>query len=454
MGILPKPKYVDSSGIVIRANQFPLSRVQNLSLNIDPNTAVLEEGGNFAPADIGITDFSGKLSVVTKDYGSLRHIRILVTDTGEDHVTNLTPEWFENAAVDLTLDIHPDSRDARVDGEIFLKKGLHMQDAFLDSISWNYSVDGMSTETFNFSFNEARWYTNDYRDIIVGIGFNPAHDSDGNASVTINQRTIGTAKDLLALYIDGQLVTGVVTETNNGSSLPFNAGAITCGLLEWTDTNFTTTGSRYRALFYRTGGINDPGVRPPVLIPSGVNAGQVGRGHINIYLTSGDGDLDALSAGLSNWLRLQSADVSIDFNRGTISEMGNYKPVERPMGYPLRIQINSTAYATDLEDLCKLTTYDYLNDNTINLLSGFTISGQFRIDIYDKDDRFQNDRILLKRLTVTGLRLISTAQAVSVGGKSTIDIQLEGTHFALSGYGIMGSGLDMFPDSSAYAPTY
>lgn len=406
-----------------------------------PKVEELQEQGGYEIVDHAPAGTDVEISIETHDYGSLRNLRIILQDTGEHADSVITQETFDRSSVDITLQPYPDA-PGNIRGfkaKEYINRTLHIQDAWVNQIAWAFDAEGYASESYSLEASEATWYYDVSRDTLAVNCFAPTQDGNtGAGSCVVPLKAIKpTQKTFLKLYIDGLEVTGEVTITNLGASLPFDDGDEAAGLLEWTDTNFQTTGSRYRVLFSR----NNPGIAIP--LPSVVNRGALTRGQLNIYLTSGSGNLDDLTH--TNFLRLQNANITADLSRNKIEEMCNYKPVELPIKRPVEVSISTSAYATDLEDIYKFTNDDFSTATAMELLSGFIGTGQVRVEMYDKNNT-DITRSLQKKLTLSGLQLMSINKSVSVDGKLMVDMEMRGIDFELRGSGIIGTGDYFFPD--------
>lgn len=133
-------------------NYLDVSRVQRLTLNADiPSTDIYEHGNNKLAGTV--TDIPNvSLALNMFDVG----IRPFAALTGHD------PDAYPASGVDI-------SELGEIDAILFVKdatlsdyvKSAHARRLQVESFTFNYSVDGESTEDYNFVGSSRRWFKND-----------------------------------------------------------------------------------------------------------------------------------------------------------------------------------------------------------------------------------------------------------------------------------------------------
>jgi hypothetical protein len=186
--------------IVGPIDSFIASRIQRVQFNDDVPTNDVDELGNpqHAGQSSGIPNVSMSFSAL--DVG----IRIFSVLTGTD------PSAYPGAGVDI-------SNLTEVDAIIYVKdetasdfaKSAHARRLQVRDFTYNYSVDGDSTEDYNLIGSEKRWFKND----VVVDKF-----TTGTTSFTLNDTPIqlSNGNKLLSVVLDGEYLTEVASGPSTG----------------------------------------------------------------------------------------------------------------------------------------------------------------------------------------------------------------------------------------------
>jgi hypothetical protein len=403
-----------------------MSRVQDFSFNMSVNKQAIEEIGNVTSEDFYTTNANGSVSIDTNEYGSCRNLRSMLRMTG---LETISIDSFDGPTTDFSFEVEERSGSA-----ILPKRSLVLNDCYMDSISWTFSVGGFVSENFKFTADDETWYANDNATAVSFEGYYPtinSSTSEGDVYIRLND---GASYTPIKQYIDHTLVTGALGQTNGVSGIFPDGDAVK---VSWTDENFTVTGSRYRTVMRKNtplSSIKRNTSRSPI--------GGINRGMLNLYLTTGLGDIHSLTN--TNILKLQSADISISFGRTDISELCNYRIFDSPVNYPIPVKIKLDAFDSDLETWGKLINRNYnstsgfvLEDFTRWITTGEFIAdtAKFKVEIYNDVDSNSSSRTLLKSFTITGLSVESHSYSVSVGGIPTQSFSLVADNIEIVGSG-------------------
>ena len=418
---MAKAKKVRYDGVGVFANGYLLSRVQNVTVDTDLGEDEARELTNSEVVEYTSNNPQVSIQIETNEYGSCRNIRAIAQVTGGSAADNITVNSFDGTSVDIGIMTQEDG--------VLAKTGI-ANDAFLTSISWNYDVGGVATESFSFETDNFTWYANTYKQVYSVMGYSPAQVG-AEGSVLINVSGLGgtdatSTYKAIKLYIDGVAVTGALTHSGFASDY---------SMVRFTDTNFSEVGSRYRVLIAATGGVLATTIPQRT---STSNLGSITRGKLDIYLVSGAND--AFAAG-TNMLRLQSISVDADMSREVLNELSHYRAYDRSLTLPVPVNVTFSAIASNLEEWAKFSIQSASITASSYAITDFTSAKQakLRVSIYDKNDTITDgSRSLKKTLTLSGLQIVSQSFGVDVGGNATQDYGAKCSNFIVSGLGTPG----------------
>lgn len=415
---LAKPLSTKPDQVAVKANGWTLSRVQSIDITSNSKAEEIEETTSFIPLGESHRVDDVKYEIKTNEYGSCRNLRLLADVTGYLPITGGS---LANSAVDLNIMLEEDG---------VFKKTSHSNECYLTKINWTFSVDGVVSESFSFDSDNFTWYNNNSRESLAFKG-EKSYFEDGNASGhTWIRLPVSTTPDWIpkSVYVDGVLATGIYTQTTYASGVNGNPYNYNAAMIRWHDSSITHSGLRYRVLMDR---VTDSGTIPKFTSTS--TLGSIYRSNLNICLTTGNGNLDSLSA--TNFLRLQSVSIDVDYSRDIVEEMCNDRIFGRFTAHSPSIKVACSAIASDLEDFAKFTDRAFDTSVSSYNIQDFVRNAKLRIDIFNTSDTNYRSRSLLKRITITGLDVESNNFSVDVNSIAGQDFTLNGYDFEVIGSG-------------------
>lgn len=410
------PKKVPSKGVGVYANGYLLSRVQSISADFDLGEEEARELTNEEVVEYTATDPQVTITIETNDYGSLRNIRAIAEVASGSAADNITVDSFDGTTCDVGFAVQEDST---------LKRTLLINNASLTSVSWNYDVGGVATESFTLESDNYQWYKDARRQAFAlndrgGVTFDETL-ATGSCLIPL---AVGQVANYTAakVYIDGIAVTGAVT---------LSAASPYCRAT-WVDTT-AESGTNYRIYLYKN--------TPDATIQQTTSTSQIGsipRGKLDIYLTTGAIE-DYGSQGVTNFLRLQSVSIDADLSRTTLNELGHSRAFERSLETPVPVNITFSALSADLEQWARLSNLDWDDTSDTDYdIAEFTKTANLQIRYFDAQDT-STTRNLLKTLTITDLQVVNGSFALSVGDNATQDFGCRASNFTASGTGTPGT---------------
>lgn len=424
---MAKPSYARYSGVAVYANGYVMSRVQNASIDSDLGEEEAKELNNENVVEYTATNPQVSISVETNEYGSCRNLRAVAQVTGA--VASINVNSFDGTSTDIALAVEEDS---------VLKRTAIVNDAFLSSISWNYDVGGVATESFSWESDNKTWYLNTARQSFSIMGITSTVSGMGmwEVKLPIPSSYLHTYSGYKQ-YVDGVLATGTPYLATGAAY----EGSAT-GLLKshFCDTNLTT-GTRYRTVIYKR--------TPDTAIQQATSTSTIGstpRGKLNLYLVSGAGETTPAS---TNFLRVQSVSIDVDLGREVLNELGHYRAYSRSLTYPVPVNVSFSTLSSDLEDWANLSTKTFAGVTGLGI-DEFTKNAKLRVEIYSKQDTVTDGtRAFLKAITISGLQVVNESFGVDVGGNATQDFSCKATNFLVSGAGEPG----YYPIDGGSTPT-
>jgi hypothetical protein len=439
---LPKPNKNRYSGIMILANQYPISRASSVSIDTDLNEEEIREIGNEEVVERVDQTPTVSITVETNESASMQNLRYV---TQEPVGTNITVNSFDGPTTDIALSVEEDN---------VLTRTLHVNDCVPVGISWNFDVGGLATESFNLEGDNYTWYINDYKiarvfngltstqsAVATGLGLTATGctvHSWGNTSSAELMLGAESFKPL-KVYVDGQLhkqESGIA-----GTDINWTAKGPLFGEVVWSDyaistgeTILSTAGTRYRVLAVATG---TTAIKTRIKnytwgVTERIGAGALGgisKGMIDIVLTTGA----ASATSGTNFLRCQTASVDVDLARETLEELGHDRAFEKTLTLPVNVNVTFNTLASDLEEFAKFTTKQTPTGNNELSISEFSKIASLAVRIFDAKDT-ESTRTLKKELVITGLDISSQSYGVDVGGNATQDFTAIATNITVQGY--------------------
>jgi hypothetical protein len=411
---MSKPSYDRASGILVAANGFCLSRVQNLDVSVDLGEEEAKELTNDQTVEYTSTNPNVTCSIETNEYGSCRNLRAIAEVTGGSAADKLTINNFDGTSADLCV---------KVEENGVLARSLVMNDAFLTSISWNWDQGGVATEAFNFETDNHEWLKGAKCDAFTLMGYYPTGTSGVWTCAVPLPSSDYANYTAYRLYIDGVLCSGTPVM---GAGQKLN-GVEVC-MVTGVDTAITATGTRFRAILYKTSAGTTI-----TQATSTSSIGSIPRGKLNLYLVSGAGDAFPTA---TNTLRVQTLSADVDLAREQLNEIGHFRSYSRALTLPVNVNLSMSTIASDLEEYAKFTGQDYSSATALNITS-FLKTAKMKVEIYDANDT-ATTRNLLKSLTFSGIQVVGESFGVDAGGNATQDYTLKCSNFLVSGAGTPG----------------
>ena len=356
--------------IVGSFDSFFASRIQRLSLNTDIPTTQIDELGNSQHAGT-VTDIPAiTLTFSAFDVG----INIFATLTGYD------PDAYPAAGVDI-------GNLGEVDAILYVKdanlmnyaKSAHAKRLQIRDFTYNYSVDGESTEEYTAVGSEKRWFKNQ----VVVDKF-----TSGTTSFTLSETpvTLKNGDELLSVILDGAYLTEV------GSGLEDESGeySVTGTTLDTFDTRTAQVIAVYQVAF-AGGEWSD--------IDDTESAVAIRGKNVQILI------------GVNSQERVQSVTINGAMNVQPVTEMYN----ENIVGYQSQVPTvegTVTVLDTDTELIDLLTTgSEASGDTEFELAGSCAVSGlALEIKLYDPCDT----ATVLKTVYVSSFRVVGDSYTANV----------------------------------------
>ena len=298
--------------IVGPLGQFKASRVQRVSMDTNVPSTTVDELGN--AAHVGdVKDIPEvTLTFSAMDVG----IKIFAAMTGKD------ASAYPGAGVDI-------SQLGEIDAILFVKddltsdyvKSAHARRMQVRNFTFNYSVDGESTEDYTAVGSEKRWFT---RDVVVDTF------TTGTTSFTLSQTPVQLKNGnyLLSVILDGKYLDEV-------------SGTPATGQYSVSGTALTTYDSRTAqvVVVYQAN-------------PAGTNWADVSDASMPIAIRGMDAKITIAAADIP---RVQSVSINGTLNVQPVREMGNRHIV----GYQRQVpEITGTITVLDTDtELISLLQY-------------------------------------------------------------------------------------------------
>ncbi len=318
------------------------------------------------------------------------------TDISYYHGAALSQYGVSGAEFDVWAPVQSESALGTSNDTI--DQSLFMARCFVTGITSNYTVGGEATENYTAEADNKTWFLNDGKFISQEEWDIAGSITTVTLGIAVGSETVPDLSDtnLAFLFIDP--VTGknsikfwddtdsaweyyAVEDTATVTAAGYNSTTNVLTL----PTGVTTAASdklhvRYAADAY-AGATGDSDRQKANYFTAATdanteldhsNVGGLRQGQIEIYLIDPDVVTQADNYELS--LRLQSVGISANLDRETLSELGKFKPYDRPVTFPVEIATTVETTAGDMETFAKFagkeTEYDgaTLVDLTINQL--------------------------------------------------------------------------------------
>ncbi len=376
-------KHVKVELVGLRDNYFA-SRVQRVNATADQATNTIDELGN--PQHAG----------TSKDVPNVT-FTFQVMDVGIDAISALTgtdsaafPASGVNlaTALDLSVDAVLRVRDATVAQYV---KASHLRRCTVQSFTFNYSVDGDSSEEYTAVGSQKRWFSND---VLV------EKFTTGTTSFTLSEtpETLKNGNEVVTAILDGIYLEEVA------------AGPVT-GEYTVAGTTLTTFDTRTAQLMvvYQSQNVGDAWAD----ISDDTTPAAIRGKDVVVNISASDQE------------RVQSVSINGNFNPQAVQEMGN-RDIVGYVNQNLEVTGTLTILDTDTDLLATLTGYDPAVDTEF-LVGQCTVSGvALEIKLQnpaDCDDPFAILKtVYLPSISVTSEGFISN---VNDNAQQTFDFRSE-----------------------------
>ncbi len=194
-------KHVELQLVGLR-DSFFASRVQRVSATADQATNTIDELGNPQHAGTSKDVANVTLTFQVMDTG----IRVISALTGTDETAFPAGGVNLSTSLDLAVDAVLRVKDQTVAQYV---KASHLRRCTVQSFTFNYTVDGDSTEEYTAVGSQKRWFTND---VIV------EKFTSGGTSFTLSEtpKVLKNGDELLTAILDGVYLTEVASSPATG----------------------------------------------------------------------------------------------------------------------------------------------------------------------------------------------------------------------------------------------
>jgi hypothetical protein len=301
-------KYVELE-IVGPLGSYFASRVQRVTANADMPTNTIDELGNSGHAGTSKDLPSVTVTFQAMDVG----INLIAALTGEDQDSFPAGGVELNTELDRAIDAILRIRDDEVAQYV---KACHLRRCQIQNFTYNYSVDGDSTEEYTIIGSEKRWFTND---VVVEVF------TTGTTTFVLSESVeqLKNGNYLLSVVLDEEYLEEVTSGATSGE-YSYNDGSDT----------ITTGDSRTNQL-----------VAVYQSQASGDAWSDIDETEQPAAIRGKDVDVQI---GANDILRVQAVTVNGTFNPQPVREMGNRKIVGY-QGQVLEVTGTVTILDTDTE---------------------------------------------------------------------------------------------------------
>ena len=435
---------------IILVDEFGLKRVQTLTVTPEFDTQIAKEIGSDVIIETYGLPTATTVEITKNDYGESDTFAMFMGEFAEDpywHLSGSTLPYERdttriNDYYNTTRSLERQMVDFviyhKLDGD--LKYTRWVPSCRLTRATFEYTVDGVATETWTFRGSSVRNYANVAKDAGVAIGYYESTDSF---------RVVGdftSGYEFIEVTVNGVVkysnkVAGTITASS------YDAGTNTT-IISVTGAEFKPT-DRIRLVFYRT----TPRSWNDLIVDYDMNhqgRAMVFRGQVFPYMapvspsgtyTTITDVVDTTDTDNKKFLWVQRASIELALDSTDRHELGLMVPVSVRISYPPTITVTVDVLASSLEDLARLSDLeDWWNDtaNPYRFMYEFVKTyNVLVVDIFkNRDDRPLSERVHLKRIIVSGLSITGFTDVQNIDADGTITWTMQGTWMAVSGTGI------------------
>jgi hypothetical protein len=348
-----------------------------------------------------------------------------------------------------------------------LKRSMYMPDSFMTSLSWNFDVGGVATESYSLESDDKRMYVGTNKEIMVVSGHYTGLGTAGTSGIYVTPHqehkvgayfvssgfnntthaTIGWTPIEASLNgrtvvqnVDGTpaiilVPTSAVHFSDNwivfqgGSILgAVNAGGSAIGAGRWRVVGFKDTANT--AINRQTNLLNGVGEWREHTD----DIGGIRKGMCEIFLVSGSPQFKTHLTNNEEYFRLQTCSIDVDLAREALEELGNPEAYERTLNFPISATVNFSALDSDIQAWAgfanQRAAYDAGNLVVVGFRDFLQTAGVL-IKIYNDDDS-NTSRKHLMTITVSGIRVASESFSVDAGGNAIQEFSCSADNFVVS----------------------
>lgn len=411
---MARPTSLASGDKLIRVDEWIITRLQNFNYTPQMSSEDIREMGSddlvetvvdpYIPVDISMTaNCWGTVDLWSQLMGEKATSDALYSGaTADRNDFTINEDDIRNQCVDFIQQVRNNTNDD-------CENTVWFPNAYLNSASLSYSVDGVGTEEFTFTSDTERHLLNTYKESYVAIG---TYASSTTFTVNVDPGTSNAT--YTGLYVS---VNGTIYDNTYISGWPTGDPSTV------TVTGITlSSGDRIRLVYYKT----TPGDDNYTNIDSAV-IGAIKGSYVKLGLKP------AATTSDKN-LRVQSVDIDITVNREEDKELGTNGVIGRTVLYPVEVNVSTTVNETDMTDYAAYAGKTFSSDSVITPSDLLGNDQDLIVQIYDD----HNQTNVVKTITVDDMRVTGYDNSHDVGGKGQVTWTFRGDNFQLVGGGDIG----------------
>lgn len=337
-------------------------------------------------AQLGITGGSAPAGAITLATvtGGTTVSQAMIVDTRPTAMGYVTHYNFELANVDIFVPVKQSVAGVSATGGT-VARTMYMEKAYANNIDFNFQTSGVATASYRLETDNKRWFLNSGAQIITD-----KLQSAGGTSLTLTYapNTLNNGNKLLRLIKNGTVLT-----EGTGADYTVSGNTITLSVAASNGDLF-----KARYTYSSNGAVFNP--YPATAVPHPDLAGGLKQGMIEIYLS--DNTTNRLT-------RVQSARISLPLTREALSELGAFRPYDRPLQLPVSANITLEFKDSDLEAFARLAGQNLASVNEISIMDLLKNMG-LTIKIYRESDETRSklpsghpSKYAIKVISITNL---------------------------------------------------
>lgn len=255
-----------------------------------------------------------------------------------------------------------------------IQRTMYMDNCFVDRLDFSYQVKGLATENYTAETDNKRWFlqqaANVYRDLFYvsaagqssfSLTHPPTELQNGRYTLEVLYGTNGAAR---------QLTEGTDFTLGGANNQTLTLQGIATSVGDLLSVRYTTPSG---STFYT----------PQDTVAWEMPAGGLEEGQIEIYLTDDT---------TNQVLRVQDVKLSAQLQRDVLSQLGNFRPYDRPLNLPVDVTVSLDVLDSDLDLWVRLAGFPYnpqtgygANVNVVSL-EDFTKTLGIIVKVYRETD--------------------------------------------------------------------